>query len=80
MIPWMFCNKNISLLCYRDMRIYFRNIYGAVSRHFLNIAYIEIGLQQACGEGMAEHMRRYMKFNRCHGSIFVYHPAHSLIG
>ena len=56
----MFCCQNIHLFCHRYMGIYLRNVNRAVPKHFLDIADIHICFQQACGEGMAEHMRGNM--------------------
>lgn len=53
----MLCGKNVPLFGCGHMSIDFRNINGAVAQHFLNIPDIYIRLQQAGGEGMAEHMR-----------------------
>lgn len=62
------------------MRIDLRHIDGAVPQHLLNIADIHIRVQKACRKGVAEHMRRDVLFNGCQRGIFVYHPAHRLIG
>ena len=38
----MFCGQDLSLLGYRDMGIYFRNIDRTMTKHFLNITNIDI--------------------------------------
>ena len=53
---WMFCCQNIPLFRHCNMGIDFRDIDGAMPKHFLDIADVYICFQQACGEGMPEHM------------------------
>lgn len=60
LLSGMFCCQNIPLFGHCDMSINFCNINRAVPEHFLNIADIHIRFQQACGEGMPEHMRGNM--------------------
>ncbi len=42
------------------MSIDFRNVDGAVSQHFLNVADVHIGFQETGGKSMAEHVWRDM--------------------
>lgn len=64
---------------HRDMGIDFRNVDGAVSQHFLNIADIDISFQQTCGKGVPEHMRSDMQVYRCKRGILVDNTAYGLI-
>lgn len=52
----MLCCQDVPLLGHRNMGIDFSDIDRAVSKHFLDITDVNIGLQQACGKGMPEHM------------------------
>lgn len=72
----MFRRKNISLLSHGDMSIYFRNVNGAMSQHFLNVTDIHICLPKACSKGVTEHMRCYVLIYGGEGGIFVNHSAH----
>ena len=56
----MLCRQNIPLLGHCNMGIDFSDIDRAVPKHFLDIADVHICLQQACSEGMPEHMRSDM--------------------
>ena len=67
----MFPGQNIPLLGHCHVGIDFCNVDGAVPQHFLNVADIHIGFQQAGGKGMAEHMGRNMLLNGGQGGIFV---------
>ncbi len=78
-LPRMLRSENIPLLRHCNMRINFRNINRTMPQYFLNIPDINISLQQACGKGMAEHMRGDVQVNRRKGCIPVDHSADSLI-
>lgn len=60
------------------MCINFRDMDGAVSKHFLDIADIDIGFKQAGCEGMTEHMRCDMQINSGEATVFVDHFADRL--
>ena len=45
------------------MGVNFRDSDGTVSKHFLNVPYVDIRLKQTGSESVAEHMWRYMKVN-----------------
>ena len=75
----MLRSENIPLLRHGNMCIDFRNINRTMPQYLLNIPDINISLQQACGKGMAEHMRSDMQVNCRKGRIPVDHSADSLI-
>ena len=78
--PRMFPRKDRPLFCDCDMRIYFRDVDRAVTEHFLNVADVHVGFQQAGGEGVAEHMRRDMDVDRSQSAVVVDRAADGLIG
>lgn len=53
------------------MGVNFRDSDGTVSKHFLNVPYVDIRLKQAGSESVAEHMWRYMKVNGGEGTILL---------
>lgn len=61
------------------MCVYFGNSNGAVSQHFLDVSNVNIRLQKAGCEGVAEHMGRDVQIYGCHVRIPIYHSAHRLI-
>ena len=75
----MLRGEDISLFGHGDMRVDLCNIDRTMSQYLLDISNINIGLQQACSEGVAEHMRSDMHVNRREGCIPVDHSADSLI-
>ena len=61
------------------MGIDLSNVNGAVSKHFLYVADVNISFQQAGGKGMTEHVRRDMHFYRCQGSVLIDHSSDGLV-
>lgn len=61
------------------MGIDLRNVDGAVPEHLLDVTYIHVGLQQAGGKGMAEHVGGDMELDGSQGRIFVYHSSDGLV-
>lgn len=53
------------------MGVNFRDSDGTVSKHFLNVPYVDIRLKQTGSESVAEHMWRYMKVNGGEGTILL---------
>mgnify|MGYP004459755497 FL=1 len=51
-----------------------------MAEHLLNVADIDVGFEEAGGEGMAEHVRGDVQVDGGEGAIFVYHAAHGLVG
>lgn len=78
--PRMFPRKDRPLFCDCDMCIYFRDVDRAVAEHFLNVADVHIGFQQAGGEGVTEHVRRDMDVDRSQSAVVVDRAADGLIG
>ena len=79
-LPWMFRSKDIPLLGHGNVRIDFCNIDWAMPQHLLYISDIDIRLQKTCGKSVPEHVRCNVQINCRKRSVFVNHPAHSLIG
>ena len=63
-----------------DMRIYFRDVDRAVAEHFLNVADIDICLQQTGRKGVAEHVRCDMHVNGSQRAVVVNHTTNGLVG
>lgn len=61
------------------MGVNFRDSDGTVSKHFLNVPYVDIRLKQAGSESVAEHMWRYMKVNGGEGTILFKHTSDGLV-
>ena len=78
--PRMFPGKDRPLFCDCDMCIYFRDVDRAMAEHFLNVADVHVGFQQAGGEGVAEHVRRDMDVDRSQSAVVVDRAADGLIG
>ena len=76
---WVFGCKNIPLFGHGNMGVYFGDIDGTMSQHFLNIADIHICFQKAGGEGVPQHMGCDMQFYGGKGSVFVDRSADRLI-
>ena len=76
----MLSREDCPLFCDCDMRIYFRDVDRAVAEHFLNVADVHIGFQQAGCKGVAEHVRRDMDVDRCQSTVVVDRAADGLIG
>lgn len=64
-IPRMFFRKYVPLFGHGDVGIDFRNVNGAVPKYFLDIADIDVGLQQACGKGMPIQYNKDKSENPC---------------
>ena len=75
----MFLCKNVPLFGHCHMSIDFRNVDGAVSQHFLNVADVHIGFQETGGKSMAEHVGSNMLVNRSKRSIFVDNSPDGLV-
>jgi hypothetical protein len=71
--------QDISLPGYGHMCIDFCDFDGTVSKHFLDVADVHVGFQQAGGKGVAEHMRRDVHVNVCQGAVFADHPLNGLV-
>ena len=78
--PRMLSGKDRPLFGDCDMCIYFRDVDGAVAEHFLNVADVHVGFQQAGGEGVTEHVRRDMDVDRSQSAVVVDRAADGLIG
>ncbi len=78
--PWMFGTENVFLFCQSDMSVDLGNINRTMSKHFLYISDIHIGLQETGCKGVTEHMRRNMQINGSKSGIFLYHSAYGLVG
>ena len=76
----MFLCQDCPLLRDGNVRIYFGDVDGAVAEHFLNVADIDICLQQTGRKGVAEHVRCDMHVNGSQGAIVVDHTTNGLIG
>ena len=76
----MFSGENIFLFGHGYVGIDLSNINGAVSKHFLYVADVDISFQQAGGKGMTEHVWRNMEVYGSKRGILVYHSAHRLVG
>ena len=76
----MFPCQDRPLLCDSNVRIYFGDMDGAVTEHFLDVADVDVGFEEACGEGMAEHVRGDMEVDGGEGAVFVNHAADGLVG
>lgn len=61
------------------MGVNFRDSDGTVSKHFLNVPYVDICLKQTGSEGVTEHMWRYMKVNGGEGTILFKHTSDGLV-
>ena len=79
-ISRMFFGKDISLLGQSNMCIDFSDMNGTVSKHFLYVADINIGFQQAGGKSVSEHMGCDMLFQVGQSGIMVNHEADGLVG
>lgn len=72
--------QNILLLPVGHMRINLRGADRTVPQHLLNIADINILLQQERGERVPEHMGCDMLFQVGQSGIMVNHEADGLVG
>ena len=70
----------IPLLSQCDVGINLGYVDGAVPEHFLDVADVHVSFEEACGEGVAEHMRCYVQVDGGEGTVFVYHAADGLVG
>ena len=61
------------------MCIYFGYIYRTVSKHGLNIAYVNVFFEKLRGKSMAEHMWRNMVVDVSNSTIFIDHISYRLI-
>jgi hypothetical protein len=75
----MFGGEDVSLLCHRDVGIYFGDIDGTVTEHFLDVADVNIRFEQAGCKSMPEHMRCDMKVDSGKVCVFIDHSADCLI-
>ena len=78
--PRMFPCQDRPLLCDSNVRIYFGDMDGAVAEHFLNVADIDICLQQTGRKGVAEHVRCDMHVNGSQRAVVVNHTTNGLVG
>ena len=76
--PGMLFCEDILLLGCCHVGVDLRDINGAMSQHFLDIADIHVCVQQTGGEGMTEHMWGNMEVNRSEICIFIDHIADRL--
>ena len=76
----MFIPQYIPLLCRGDMCIYLGDVDGAVTEHFLDVADVNVGFEEAGREGVAEHVRCDVEVDGCEGAVFVNHAADGLVG
>ena len=76
----MFPCQDRPLLCDSNVRIYFGDMDGAVTEHFLDVADVDVGFEEAGGEGVAEHVRGDVQVNGGEGAVFVNHAANGLVG
>ena len=76
----MLIPKNIPLLCDGDVGVNLGDVDGAVTEHFLDVADVDVGCEEAGGEGMAEHVRGDMEVDGGEGAVFVNHAADGLGG
>ena len=79
-LPRVLISQYISLLPNCDMCINLCDVNRAVSEHFLNVADVDIGFQEAGGEGVAEHVRGDVQVDGGEGAVFVNHAANGLVG
>ena len=79
-IPRMLALQYLLLLMSGNIRVYLGCIDRAVSKHFLNVAYIHICLQQESCKGVAEHMGCYMLRDSGGVNVFVDHVTDRLLG
>ena len=78
-LSWMFRCQDIPLLGHGNMGIDFRNVDGAVSKHLLDIADINISLQQTCGKGVPEHVWGDVQVDGGKNCVFVDNAAYRLV-
>lgn len=79
-IPWIFMVQDFLLLVGADVGVNLRGGDGAVSEDMLDVADIDIFLQQLCSEGMAKHMGRQMLGDFQGFLIAGNQQAHGLLG
>ena len=79
-LPRVLISQYISLLPHRDMCINLCDVNRTVPEHFLNVADVDIGFQEAGGESVAEHVRGDVQVNGGEGAVFVNHAANGLVG
>ena len=70
----------IPLFCRRDVGVNLCDVDGAVTEHFLDVADVDVGLEKAGGEGVAEHVRGDVEVDGGEGAVFVNHAADGLVG
>ena len=70
----------IPLLCDGDVGVNLRDVDGAVTEHFLDVADVDVGLEKAGGECVAEHVRSDVEVDGGEGAVFVNHAAYGLVG
>ncbi len=78
-IPRMFIHQNILLLSAGHMGIDFCRADRTVSKHFLNIADVDILFQQQSSKGVSEHMGSNMLFYSGKIGIAVDHKTDGLV-
>lgn len=70
----------VPLLCDGDVGVNLGDVDGAVTEHFLDVADVDVGFEEAGGEGMAEHVRSDVEVDGGEGAVFVNHAADGLVG
>ena len=75
----MFRCQDLSLFGHRNMGIDFCDVDRAVPQHLLDIADINISLQQTCGKCVSEHVWGDMQVYCCKSGILVDDATYRLI-
>jgi hypothetical protein len=74
----MMCSQYLSLALLGQMQVDLSRGDAAVAQEILDIFDVDAGLQQECGEGMSEDMRRDAFTYSGSFGVFIYQVADSL--